>query len=123
MKESNNEEIERIDFENILVVIFIIAGFLNIYANRLRQEYLKTEDNNKNKQAHEIYIFIIIVSIFAYSYFVKRNYNFYKKSKTSNDDFERNKLNFIGSLFLLIGAMFILFSELNNNQVDEESIF
>lgn len=121
MKESNNEQIKRIDFENILIAIFIIAGLLNIYANKLRQEYLKTNNKQKDDFAHEIYVFIITVSIFAYSYFVNRNYKAYKEDNGTNQNNYQSKMNFIGSVFLFVGAIFILLGELNDS--DEERPF
>ena len=123
MKETNNDKIKRIDFENFLVFIFIIAGLLNIYANKLKQEYLKTNNKLKDEKAHEIYLFIITISIFAYSYFVNRNYKFYNESKKENQNPYQAKMNFIGSIFLFTGAIFILLAELNNSDDESPTLF
>ena len=113
MKETRNEELIRLNYENILWVIFIIGAILNIVADTLLEEFLITNDSNKEKQAKDIYVSVTILTILLYFYFLKRNYKFYVDAKMNNENTTVEFIRFIGTIFLITGASLILYSQIN----------
>jgi hypothetical protein len=41
--DSEASQINRLNFEDILIIIFIILGLINLYANNENKEYIKTK--------------------------------------------------------------------------------
>lgn len=107
-----NEEIKRLNFEDILWVVFIVISFLNIYGDKLQKDYLINNDDKVNKNANNIFIFTIIVSFFIYLYFLNRNYNFYLKASVEQKRLYEIKL--FGSVFLIAGTLCLLYFQIKN---------
>ena len=114
MKETKNEEIERLNYENILWIIFIVGAILNILGDKLFEEFLLTGSSEKEKMAREIYNAVTILSILLYFYFTNRNYKFYLDAKESNENTNLEAIRFIGSVLLLVGASLILYAQVNS---------
>lgn len=114
MSESVNKEINRLELENLLWLLFIVASILNIFADKMQEEYLKTNDPRKEEQAKEIYIFVLVLTMILYLYFANRNYNFLKEAQRNNQDTNLLMLRFIGSVFLIIGVSLILYYQVNS---------
>lgn len=112
MPESLNEEIRRLNFEDLLWVIFIILAILDIYADRKQKDYLNTNDITKAKTAKRTYITIVIITIILYIYFVARNYYFLQSSKNTKEE-KLESIRFIGSLALLGGSIMLLYYQVN----------
>lgn len=111
MPESLNEEIRRLNFEDLLWVIFIILAILDIYADKKQKDYLRQNDIEKAKVAKRTYITIVIITVLLYIYFVARNYYFLKTSNNSEEKLEF--IRFIGSLALLGGSIMLLYYQVN----------
>ncbi len=99
--------LNRLKFEDFLLVLFIILSLLNIYGNQNEKEYLKTKNTTYKNNANNIFKFTILITIFIYSYFFIRNYHSYRMAK------EHEKHTFIikllGSSFLIAGAVCLLY--------------
>ena len=64
-----NNEVERLDFESILWILFIVLGILNIYGNQEEKEYIETNNKDYEKKANKIFKITLSVTLLIYLYF------------------------------------------------------
>ena len=107
------KELKRLNFEDIIWIIFIILSSLDILADNYQKKYLINNDKYYENIANKIYIIITIITILIYIYFFTRNYKLYINSSPEQKD--NLKIKLLGSLFLLIGGICLLSSQINNN--------
>lgn len=113
--ETVQNEINRLNFEDWIFIFFIVASLLNIYGDNLLKKYLTKNDIEDKEKADEVFTIVIIISIFLYLYFVKRNFKFY----IEGEEQEKNVLSIklIGSLLLLAGAILLLIFQLKDSDI------
>lgn len=111
MDYSKSNEIKRLNFEDILAIIFIVLSILTIISNKLQKEFLENNNKEIEKKVKEMNIFILFLTIFIYAYFVQRNYSFLKNPK-NNESTSLLTYRFIGSVLLVIGVSFILYYQI-----------
>lgn len=106
-----NDELERLNFEDYIWIIFIILSILNIVCNKYQKEYVISNNDRYEDAAKKISIFILIVLIFIYLYFFLRNYNMYNsKVDATKEDF----IKLVGSLLFVIGTFCLLYFQVNS---------
>ena len=105
-------EINRLNFEDILWVVFIILSILNIVSNNLQKEYVISEEQFYENKANNISIKVLSTLVFIYLYFFIRNYNMYNNKDNSTDT---DLVKVIGSLLFLIGAICLLYFQVNSD--------
>ncbi len=98
-------EINRLNFEDFLWIIFAILCFLNVYGDYNEKEYLKTNSNIFKNKSNYIFELTITVTLFIYIYFFIRNYKFYQKSEDKN----LYSVKVFGSIFLIVGIICLLY--------------
>lgn len=108
--------VNRLSFENLLWVAFIIASAMDIYGDELTKKGLIYHDQVSQQKAHRTFLRAILVSVVIYIYFFMRNYNDYKKHKTKTYE-----IRLIGSTFLLLGALCLLYFQLNTTETTESA--
>ena len=74
-----NNDLERLDFENIIWIIFIVLAILNISGDNLLKDFIVTNDKSEESYANKIFLFVLVISLFIYIYFFIRNYNAFEK--------------------------------------------
>lgn len=102
---------KRLNFENILWIIFIIGALINIKGNNLLKKYLITEDERYKIKSSDLFLFSICLTFLIYIYFFVRNYNQYLK--TEKKELYLKKL--LGSAFLIAAALLLIYF-----QIEEE---
>jgi len=105
-------EIDRLNFEDWIFIIFIVAAILNIYGDQLLKKHIIENNKIYQERANKVFLVVIIITIFIYTYFLKRNYKLF-----INISLERKKLykiKLLSSIFLLIGALCLLYFQLND---------
>lgn len=109
---SNKEkEIRRLNFEDILWIIFILLSILNITSNDYQKKYVISNHQQYEDNANKISIFVLTVLVFIYLYFFIRNNNMYNnKDNPTKEDF----VKLLGSLFFIIGALCLLYFQINS---------
>jgi len=112
MKTIQNE-INRLNFEDWIFVIFIVVAILNIYGDQLQKKYINENNPTYQIKANKVYLVVIIITILIYIYFVKRNYNLFIHSEYSRK--KTTGIKFLGSILLLIGSICLLYFQLNEN--------
>lgn len=100
-----NEEINRLNFENILWIIFASICIINIVGNNEEIKYIMTNDTNVKKKANKIFEVTIFTTFIIYLYFAIRNY--YALKNANNKKLYNIKL--IGSLLLIAGIICIFY--------------
>lgn len=106
-------EIFRLEFENLLWVIFIVLSLLNIYGDYADEMFLRTNHSFYQEQSNHIFSFTLTVTVFIYLYFFLRNYKKYEKIDDAQKDIYLVKV--LGSAFLIAGILFLLYFQNQND--------
>ena len=110
MMNKNDENYQRLKFEDKLSLILIFLNLLNIKANQIIREALVTKNVKDVKKAISIYRFISVNSVIINLYFVKRNYRFYLDKKKVNKEAFIEATRLLGSIFILSGSLLLSYS-------------
>ena len=106
------EEIKRLNFEDILWGIFIILSILNIVSNNLQKNYVVTNEQSYEDSANNISICVLSMLVLIYLYFFLRNYNMYNNKDNPNSE---DMIKVIGSFLFIIGTLCLLYFQINSN--------
>lgn len=107
----NFDGIKRLNFENIINLIFIIVSIINICGNELEKKYLIYNDIKYEEGANNLYLIGLILVFLIYIYFFNRNYTMYNnKENPTNTDL----IKVIGSFLYIIGVLCLLYFQINN---------
>lgn len=107
----NASKVKELEFEKVLWWIVIFLSALNIYGDNLEQLFFKSNNIGAEKKAKKIFIFTITVSLIIYLYYVYRNYKYYSVSKFKRNETFLYLIRLIGSIFVVVGVIFILYYE------------
>lgn len=118
MNQNQQNDYNRLRFEDGLSVLFIILNILNIKANTIIEESIKSESTNNVDKALEIYRFILVTTVILNFYFVIRNYNFYQNAKETDkvNEGRLEGIRFIGSILILIGNILLTYTVFNQDE-------
>lgn len=104
------KELRRLDFEDIIWIVFIILAILDIIGDHYQKKSIINDNPNDEECANNIFTIIVIITIIINLYFLSRSYNLYKES--SNKSLAGVKLT--GSIFLILGSICLLYFQVNN---------
>ena len=107
----NTSKVKELEFEKVLWCVVIFLSALNIYGDNLEQLFFKNNNIGAEKKAKRIFVFTITVSLIIYLYYVYRNYKYYSVSKFKRNDTFLYLIRLIGSIFVVVGVIFILYYE------------
>ena len=107
----NTSKVKELEFEKVLWWVVIFLSALNIYGDNLEQLFFKNNNIGAEKKAKRIFVFTITVSLIIYLYYVYRNYKYYSVSKFRRNDTFLYLIRLIGSIFVVVGVIFILYYE------------
>ena len=105
-------EIKRLNFEDLLWILFIVTSILNIIGNNYQKKYIVSNDSCYEDRANDIYIIILVIVLMIYLYFFTRNYRMYKSklgSATTED-----LIKVMGSAFFIVGTLCLLYFQVNS---------
>lgn len=107
-----NKEINRLNFEDIIWIIFIILSILNIISNNYQKEYIITNNQESEDKANNISIFVLTILLLIYLYFFLRNYNMYnnKEYPTHTDS-----VKVLGSILFILATICLLYFQIHSN--------
>ena len=112
MNDSLYREIRRLNFEDLLWVIFIFLSIMNIVSNKFQKEYVISNNQYYEDRANSISICVLTILVIIYLYFFLRNYNMYNnKDNPQNEDL----VKVIGSFLFIIGTLCLLYFQVNSN--------
>lgn len=104
---NNQEEINRLNFENNIWILFSCLCLINIAGDNNLKDYLRTNNINKKNISDNLFLFTLSVTLLIYIYFLNRNIKAYKKASEVNK--ELYKVKVFGSLFLIIGILLLIY--------------
>ena len=113
MNSYEEKEIKRLNFEDILWVIFICLSIMNIVSNNFQKEYVISNEQYYEDRAGNISIFVLTILLLVYLYFFIRNYNMYK-----NKGLDATQIDFIkviGSIFFMLGTLCLLYFQVHSD--------
>ena len=109
--------VERLSFENLIWICFIVISVLDIYGDELIKKGITKKDKTSREKANKLFLGISIFSILIYIYFLIRNYSDYKKHY--NKSYE---IRLVGSILILTGSICLLYFQLTTTyQTDSPS--
>lgn len=100
-------DIERLNFENLLWIIFAGLSLLNILGDYNEEKYLKTSNNKFKNDSNIIFEFTLIVTFFIYIYFFSRNYKALENA--SLEDKKLYEIKLLGSSLLIAGIICLIY--------------
>lgn len=101
------EEIRRLNFEDLLWVLFVFLSIANIFGDYNEKEFLKTNDPDFKTKANNIFEITLVVTFFIYIYFLVRNYRAYQNASSENKNLYLIKT--LGSSFLIAGIVLLIY--------------
>lgn len=104
------EKIKRLNFEDLLCIIFIIISILNISANNMQKKYVQTKKEELFKKSNKIFEITITITLIIYIYYFIRNISAYKKSNNKED----YMIKLLGSSFMIAGVLCLLYFQNKN---------
>lgn len=107
-----DNELERLNFEDFLWVIFIILVLLNIFGDNLLKSYIKNKSINEKNMADSIFLFTLVITLFIYIYYFIRNFDVYNKAKENEKELFLIKL--LGSSFFIAGICCLIYFQYKN---------
>ena len=117
MNENIYDKLKEINFESLVLLLFIAAAGIDIIANdELRKIYTtgKGKENVRKK-----YILASCLVIVVFSYFSYVNYHKLKRFPLSSKEYQYAYIRFIGSVFALVGEILILCYFLNTPEFND----
>lgn len=108
---NKENEINRLNFENVLWIIFIGLSILNIVSDNNQKEYVVSGNEYYKDKANDISIFVLGIVLFIYLYFFLRNYNMYNNK---NNPTKEDLIKVMGSVFFVIGTLCLLYFQIHS---------
>lgn len=105
--EKTIEEIKRLNFEDLLWVLFVFLSIANIFGDYNEKEFLKTNDSDFKTRANKIFEITLVITFFIYIYFLVRNYHAYQNASLENKNLYLIKT--LGSSFLIAGIVLLIY--------------
>jgi magnesium-transporting ATPase (P-type) len=106
-----NDEIKRLDFEDLIWIVFIILSIGSIVGDNYQKIYIKTKNNSYKNKANNLFEIILFITLLIYIYFIIRNYYFWKKESNKQLYF----IKLLGSAFLLAGVLCLIYFQTHEN--------
>lgn len=123
MNNTVNRQLERINIENIIwLIYFFLIGF-NLYSNYLEAKYLSDKDIESRERFRYINEMIFFISLIIYLYFLYLNWQDIT-TLDSNSSPNRVKLttySFIASILFVLAGILALYVACNIKVLDNES--
>lgn len=111
MNTTNNENlIRRLSFENLIWVVYLLIAIANIYGDELIKKAIRENDSESSTRARNIFVIILVITLFINSYFFLRNYSDLKKDPNN----ESLQIRFIGSGLILLATLCFIYSQTLN---------
>lgn len=102
-----SNDVERLNFEDFIWVIFIGLSILNIVGDHYLKEFIKKSDKNNEGKANSIFLFVLIISLFIYIYFFIRNVSIFEKA--NEDEKKLLALKVFGSSLIISGVILLIY--------------
>lgn len=123
--EELNKRLKQLKIEDFIWIIYIGIIIMSWYSNYFERKYFIYNDLESKEKYRKIIIFIFIILVIIYAYFCKDSYEDLK-SLNSYDSEEKKQLtllSFIASLLIVISGIIYLFIAIKDEYVNVEIAF
>lgn len=109
------EDLREVTINEWIWIIFVILSLANIYGDELEIHSLK-EKHCRDKKAKKVFLITASIALIIYFYFMKNSYNKLQKLKSQNKDTRLQEINFLGNTLVFLGALTLIYFNINNKQ-------
>lgn len=110
-----NKQLNLLEKEDIVWIIYLFIVVFALYTNRLEKEYLFDKNKVKQKLASKINTTILVVAFFIYLYLASVALNNCKRNYKNNIDKRVSIERLVVSLTFLIGGALAIIADYDNN--------
>ena len=100
-------ELNRLNFEDLLMLFYGSIILINIFGNYYEKEYLKTHQKLDEIKYNSIFEMVLILTFFIYIYLFIRNYNKYQKAPLAEK--RVYLIRVFGAAFLIAGIICLIY--------------
>lgn len=111
--DDTSKEIKRLKFEELLWIIFAVISLLNVYGDKIEEEYVTTNQETYHYKSNKIFEITLIVTLLIYIYFFIRNYK--ALEKVPYHEKRLYEIRLLGSSFLIAGILFLIHFQARQN--------
>lgn len=111
-------KLKRLNFEDYVWILYASISLANVYGNYYNKQYLKGQNKAGLNTANKIFEITIIITFLIYIYFFLRNYKNYKEAP--QEEKEVYFVRVIGSIFLIVGAVCLIYYQKEKTISDEK---
>ena len=124
MNNSINDKLKQIRIEDYIWIINFFIIFFAFMSNDYEENYIKTKDKKSWNIFHTINIDIFIIIFLINVYFLYLRYqNLQSLNNTSSKEEVLNaNLNYIAAVFIVIGTLIYIYTEITGSNIVEEII-
>ena len=124
MNNSINDKLKQIRIEDYIWIINFFIIFFAFMSNDYEENYIKTKDKKSWNIFHTINIDIFIIIFLINVYFLYLRYqNLQSLNNTSSKEEVLNaNLNYIAAIFIVIGTLIYIYTEITGSNIVEEII-
>lgn len=122
--ENIDDLLNKIDIDDFIWLINFFIVIFALLSNSYERNYILNKDNISKNKFKTINIGILIVALIIYCYYANNRYQDTKQLKNmlTNKNFIVTELNFIASILIVIATIIYLFTEIIDNNINEEGI-
>ncbi len=118
----NDNAFNDLRIDEMIWVIFIVLSILNIIGDECLIEYYSFSNDNKNKQAKDIFTISVFISLIIYLYLLYKRYNVYKNNKINNKDTMICGIRLFGTILVVVATILFLYCQLEDRKALNPSI-
>lgn len=107
-----NNKYNSILIDEVIILIFIVLNIINIYADELEKKYLFNGNVKDLKNANDVVIFTLVITLIIYIYFAYLNYKEYKNNETNIYE-----TRLIGTILIIIGLICLIYFRYKNPEL------
>lgn len=112
----NDSAIEELKIDEFIWVIFIILSILNIVGDKCLENYYKYNNNDKEKQAKDIFTLSVFVSLIIYLYLLYKRYNVYKENVINSKETKICGLRLFGTILVVSATIIFFYCQLEDKK-------
>ena len=106
-------QMKKLKFEELLWIIFAIISLLNVYGDKIEEEYVTTKQEIYHDKSNKIFEITLMVTLLIYIYFFIRNYK--ALEKVSYHEKRLYEIRLLGSSFLIAGILLLIYFQTHQN--------
>lgn len=113
MSNNDRETLNELLVDEEIWYIYFFIVIASIYSNRLRRDFIRTNNEQENRAFHTINIIVLSIAFFIYLHFLKVNTDHLKKTRSFED-----LISLAGVALLVASGALLLIAEVRRSTSD-----